>query len=140
MFTLPYDVEKIGIISRADGTSQFFMQDAKDKDIIVGDEFIVNDVNADHLKLWLEGSKFATYERKNVCRKKMQKRIPFLLASNDDICIMAMRHSKAIGARLLRFNLQVATYNEQLPMIWHSLDKKDKFEILKQLVELSRCS
>lgn len=116
-------LDNVGILSRGNDP-RFMFQDACGKDILIGEEYTVNDIEADQLKLWLEGSPLASYELKGDGRKKMDKRIPIILSSNFDLCIRCPRQDKPMKERVLYVNV-FTCYNPKLAKVIYSLTQHE---------------
>lgn len=129
-----YEKHEIGLVSR--GTeNRFWLMDTRDRNIIVAEEYITNDVDADHLKLHLEGSEFASIEIKNGGRLKLQHRQPWLITSNFPICVMCPRQYGPISARLLTV---VMIPHELIPVIANKFYKLNKDDMYKVFIELKK--
>lgn len=125
-------LDEIGTVSRAP-ESRFWLDDIYDKALVVAEEYIVNDIEADQLKLHLEGHELATSEKKNGGKRKMKKRQPWLITSNFELTCMCPRHSEALMARLIRVELYEPLFDSRLPELIHNSKREELGAIARRV-------
>lgn len=101
-----FEDDEIGIVARCSEDNRFWAQDLIGKEIYVGEEFIVNDINADHLKLLLEGSRLAMCEKRNIGLRRIPRK-PFVITSNFNLTVMCPRHYGAMYDRLFAHHVTI---------------------------------
>ncbi len=102
MLSSVYRSHEIGRIGAQDIQSNFWLQDLIDKELYVGDEILVSQVNVDTVKLLCEGSKNLCTEIKYGNKQLLPAR-PVMIANNIPMCNNIQGHASAIRARCVEY-------------------------------------
>ncbi len=102
MLSSVYRAHEIGRIGAQDIQSNFWLQDLIDKELYVGDEILVSQVNVDTVKLLCEGSKNLCTEIKYGNKQLLPAR-PVMIANNIPMCNNIQGHARAISARCVEY-------------------------------------
>ncbi len=102
MLSSVYKAHEIGRIGAQDIQSNFWLQDLIDKELYVGDEILVSQVNVDTVKLLCEGSKNLCTEIKYGNKQLLPSR-PVMIANNIPMCNNIQGHASAIRARCVEY-------------------------------------
>lgn len=117
--------DNCGIVQRG-SENRFWLQNIEGKSLVIAEEFIMTDLEADQLKLHFEGSPFATIERKNKPAKRITPRIPWIVTSNLEITCMAPRHTAAIYERVLKFDFNIIhPHVKEISKTFYTLDEQE---------------
>ncbi len=102
MLSAIYETHEIGKITAQDIQSNFWLQDLVDKELYVGDEILVSQVNVDTVKLLCEGNRNLCTEIKYGNKQLLPAR-PVMIANNVDMCQNVQAHGDAINARCVKY-------------------------------------
>ncbi len=102
MLSSVYRSHEVGRVGAQDIQSNFWLQDLIDKELYVGDEILVSQVNVDTVKLLCEGSKNLCTEIK-YGNKQLLPAKPVMIANNIPMCNSIQGHAAAIRARCVEY-------------------------------------
>lgn len=133
LLTSGVDLDELGFVQRH-GDNKFWLQHTVGKRLVIAEEYICSDTEADQLKLHLEGSPFATVEQKNKILQRVTKRQPWIITSNFNICVMCPRQHQSVAARLLLIRMGPNPILKRIGELFYQLSKTEHLRLLQLLL------